>query len=48
MMSVMITRVEKLKNVQNKACLPSLLCYLKCPGYFGSDFLTFLVWDTVH
>ena len=42
-MPIMI-RVEKL---QNKACLPSLLCRLMCPGYFGSDFF-FLLWDSVH
>ena len=30
-MPVMV-RVEKFKNLQNKACLPSLLCYLLCPG----------------
>ena len=35
-MSVMV-RVEKFKNLQNKACLPSLLCYLMCPGYFGGE-----------
>ena len=46
-MPVMV-RVEKFKNLQNKACLPSLLCYLLCPGYFGGDFLTFSLWDTVH
>ena len=34
LMPVMV-RVEKFKNLQNKACLPSLLCYLLCPGYFG-------------
>ena len=38
LMPVMV-RVEKFKNLQNKACLPSLLCYLLCPGYFGGDFL---------
>ena len=37
-MSVMV-RVEKFKNLQNKACLPSLRCYLLCPGYFGGDSL---------
>ena len=42
-MPVMV-RVEKFKNLQNKACLPSLLCYLLCPGYFGGDFLTFSLW----
>ena len=31
LMPVMV-RVEKFKNLQNKACLPSLLCYLLCPG----------------
>ena len=36
LMPVMV-RVEKFKNLQNKACLPSLLCYLLCPGYFGGD-----------
>ena len=45
-MSVMV-RVEKFKNLQNKACLPSLLCYLICPGYFAGVFLHFLLWDTV-
>ena len=39
-MSVMV-RVEKFKNLQNKACLPSLRCYLLCPGYFGGDSLFF-------
>ena len=45
-MSVMV-RVEKFKNLQNKACLPSFLCYLLCPGYFGSDFLAFSLWDNL-
>ena len=39
--------MEKFKNLQNKACLPSLLCFLMCPGYFGGDFLTFSLWDTL-
>ena len=39
-MSVMV-RVEKFKNLQNKACLPSLRCYLLYPGYFGGDSLNF-------
>ena len=39
-MSVMV-RVEKFKILQNKACLPSLRCYLLCPGYFGGDSLFF-------
>ena len=43
-----IVRVEKFKNLQNKACLPPFLCYLLCPGYFGGDFLNFSLWDTVH
>ena len=34
-------RVEKFKNLQNKACLPSLLCYLMRPGQFGGDFRIF-------
>ena len=33
-MPVMV-RVEKIKNLQNKACLPPFLCYLLCPGYFA-------------
>ena len=45
-MTVMV-RVEKFKNLQDKACLPSLLCYLMCPGYFGGDFFFFLLWDSV-
>ena len=43
LMSVVL-RVEKFKNLQNKACLPSL-CYLMHPGYFGGDFLTLLLWE---
>ena len=46
-MPVMV-RVEIFKNLQTKACLPSLLCYLLCPGYFGGSLLTFSLWDTVH
>ena len=38
----------KLKNLQNKACLPSLICYLLCPRYFAGDFPAFSLWDTVH
>ena len=37
-MAVMV-RVETFKNLQSKACLPSLFCYLVCPQYFGGDFL---------
>ena len=42
LMPVMV-RVEKFKNLQNKACLPPFLCYLLCPGYFGGDFLIFSI-----
>ena len=40
LMPVMV-RVEKFKDLQNKACLPPFLCYLLCPGYFGCKFLNF-------
>ena len=38
-----VLRVKKIKNLPSKACLhvPSLLCYLMCPGYFGGDFRIF-------
>ena len=48
-MAVIVT-VEKFKNLQNKACLPSLRCLLMCVlgHYFGGDFLPFVHWDSEY
>ena len=46
-MPIMV-RVDKCKNLQNIFCLPSLLCHLMCPWFFGGDFLIFSLWNSVH
>ena len=38
---------RKIQEFEDKAGLPSLLCYLMCTGYFGGDFLIFFRFGTL-